>query len=1054
MKHILEMTTEEIEYLRQNVFSAIARGDAILFLGAGASVGDKKFLSEQIMQYYADKIGIRLDTHDIVEFVDTLSADRRFDREDFDSYVVDLLGKLNVTNVHKTIARQNWREIITTNCDLVLERAYDDLTTEGLTNLKVKPIKRLGDYSYSPADDEVKYVKLNGCISDPKKYPLVFSTQDFNSANRFYKRVLKSLENLSPRIVFISIGYSFADPFAKSLLNRFDSYKFRSKKWMINVDPYAQDSQLAYFSQNRICVTRLSADQFFQRYTEWEQESVDAKAVRVRTRFLNGSNQTVTVPSDVKVRLGGALVQLSRANVFPSVDQKSFYQGEEPTFDTIRRNHDVIRDQVLQIALTYLKKSFAEKQDLVPIVALKGSYGTGKTTFAYRLMDRLLQEPDLNALGFEVLEPEKVQTSDLARLAQLTQARQMVLVFNRIELDSNFKALVDLRNRISIEQFQEFNVVLVGSIRENILERHKHQHHYANLIELDVDSRLNETEAADLIEKLRDVGLVQYRDARQKQEFVHRVTAEYAGDTFTSLVGLLSNSQHVTYLLSAYNQLPKKAQEAFLYTSLLYRFGCAMPVSLLKKLVSTDWDTFKSDVLEVDCKGVLVQEVNTSSGTVPDLYFRTKHPIISDLLVKYFFPNDDKRYESYLNLVQHLSAGFHNSTLLIDLLKSIRDTSDLSQDKLDRLYDACSQEFGEDPHFTLHYAVNLQHRQDEQSLQDAIDNILHVEGLLDRRNHRLIHRRATLNFDMAKHIYAKEKELDLTLKYAREARDLFQIKLRLDPFSSYGYVDFTKFEIWCLDKIEQTEEDHARQMIVIEDLIEQAERCVYDDLESVVKIKSDYLRNHKRITPEDRKAYLGYLDSLLANDNLRHLALILMFHFYRDEKNEEECSKIIAQLEPYKYLDAVAILLFNYYGRGLHIANNRSSLLKLLRENSKISERNPVNYHFFLYVAAAYNRYFGESYSHVADLKSVFTSYSPMYRDSWRDSESGNPVVFRGILFRGPGGRLKVRIVELQQFFGYHIKSGVIVNEQEGVAVDVVLHFYLSGIRGEIIGLP
>ncbi len=695
MEHILELTKDAIEYLRQNIFSAIARGNAILFLGAGASVGGKKFLSQQIMNYYADKIGIHLETDDIVEFVDSLSADPQFNRTDFDSFVVDLLAKLDITDTHRIIARLNWREIITTNCDLVIERAYDNLTINSLANHKIKAIKKLSDYGYTPADDEVKYVKLNGCISDSQKYPLVFSTQDFTIANRFYKGVLKSLENLSPRIVFISVGYSFTDPFSKSLLKKIDNYNFRNKKWIINIDPFAQDSQLAYFSQSRICVLRLTSEQFFQQYVEWERESSDAKADRIKVKFSNRNDQLVTLPSDVKVRIGGALVQLSRANAFPSIEQKDFYQGEEPTFDTIRRNHDVVREQVLQAVLAYVKKSFTTKQDLAPILALKGSYGTGKTTFSYRLASRLSQDQDLDVLCFEVFDPDKIETSDLAKLAQLTKARHIVLMFNRIELDSNFKALVDLRNRISVEQFPEINVVLIGSIRENILERHMHQHHYANVTEIGVDTSLNEIEAADLVEKLRDASLIQYRDARQKNELVRKVTSEYAGDTFTSLVGLLTHSQHISYLLSAYNELPKKAQEAFLHTSMLYRFGCLMPAPLLRKLVSTDWEAFTRDILAVDCKGILIQAANTSTGTAPDLYFRTKHPIVSDLLVKYFYPSDDKRFESYLNLVQHLSAGFQNSTLLIDLLKSIRDTDDLSQDKLNKLFDACGQEFGD-----------------------------------------------------------------------------------------------------------------------------------------------------------------------------------------------------------------------------------------------------------------------------------------------------------------------------------------------------------------------
>jgi predicted nucleic-acid-binding protein len=105
----------------------MADGRTILFLGAGASVTDKKkFLSKQIIELYSDKAGVLLDTEDITEFVDTLSSSAKFSRDEFDQFVADLLSKLKVDETHKTIASINWKEIITTNFDLLLEKAFDE----------------------------------------------------------------------------------------------------------------------------------------------------------------------------------------------------------------------------------------------------------------------------------------------------------------------------------------------------------------------------------------------------------------------------------------------------------------------------------------------------------------------------------------------------------------------------------------------------------------------------------------------------------------------------------------------------------------------------------------------------------------------------------------------------------------------------------------------------------------------------------------------------------------------------------------------------------------
>ncbi|MCF6333314.1 MAG: hypothetical protein L3J11_08515 [Draconibacterium sp.] len=103
-------------------------------------------------------------------------------------------------------------------------------------------------------------MKLNGCISDKGKYPLAFSTDDFKSLNGYYKYVLNDLKNPSNKISFISAGYSFLDKFGVELLQKFDSYNFRDKKWIINIDPYPNEKALKYYSSH---VTKKS-DFIFQ----------------------------------------------------------------------------------------------------------------------------------------------------------------------------------------------------------------------------------------------------------------------------------------------------------------------------------------------------------------------------------------------------------------------------------------------------------------------------------------------------------------------------------------------------------------------------------------------------------------------------------------------------------------------------------------------------------------------------------------------------------------------------------------------------------------------
>src|SRR5271165_6792551 len=104
MNHLLYDNDELETYLSDKLFPSIKKGEVTLFLGAGASVTEMQFLGKQIIEFYEDKLGVNLGISDLIEFTDIISANSKFDREDFDNYIVTVLTKLNPTETHKIIA--------------------------------------------------------------------------------------------------------------------------------------------------------------------------------------------------------------------------------------------------------------------------------------------------------------------------------------------------------------------------------------------------------------------------------------------------------------------------------------------------------------------------------------------------------------------------------------------------------------------------------------------------------------------------------------------------------------------------------------------------------------------------------------------------------------------------------------------------------------------------------------------------------------------------------------------------------------------------------------
>ena len=596
------------EDLRGEIFPNIISGNTILFLGAGSSITDDNiYLSSHLMEYYKSESGNNYHTDDIIEYVDVLSRNPQFDRKKFDDIVEKCLRNLNPAAFHTTIARLPWKEIITTNLDIIIEKAFDKTHGTSDQNRILKTIRNAGEYRYNPANDEIKYIKLNGCISDRTKYSFIFSTRDFESVNRFYKIVSQSLEYISPRIQFIVIGCSFRDKFAKHLFDRFDSYGNRNKRDILLVDPAVQEDMLPYLESNNVRIIQCKTSEFFKEYKEWEKSNEEPIMRRRTLPFRKNDNTPIRISQRLINKLGNSIVQIHSDSRYEYISPENFYNGDRPSYFAIKQNYDVIRSGCQEKVIHELVSLFNSEDLVIPIVALTGSYGVGKTTFCYRLAHSIL-DSDLDITIFEILSPQDIREFDLKELISATGVENVLLLFDECEVDSFFKAMIELRSNLSIFQLSGPNIVMLVPIRENILQKLTHDRSFPNLNRLEIDAIFNQKEASDLINKLDDSNIIAIRDEIERRSLVSSIVRDYKGDAFVSLLSIVTNGHHDQTLRSAYDQLSAKAKESFLYTSLLYRFKILMPSSLLMKLVSKDWNEFKKDVMEYDAKGILVQE--------------------------------------------------------------------------------------------------------------------------------------------------------------------------------------------------------------------------------------------------------------------------------------------------------------------------------------------------------------------------------------------------------------------------------------------------------------
>lgn len=1038
--------------LETNLFPKIAAGKAILFLGAGASVTTTyKFLSRQIIEMYSTAESINLETDDIVEFVDILERNVSFDRAKFDKFVLELLDKLTPTEAHKIITQIPWREIITTNFDTLIEQAIDQIKKDGQQNFNIEVIRDANRANYTPANDEFRYVKLNGCASSRDAYPFVFSTKDFDRVSPFYNKVLTKLKHLSPDILFISIGHSYLDPFGKYLLEKFDQKARVGRRQIYNVDPFVPEARLAYYKEKNVLVIPRTTEEFFHEYNHWIQEQDENIVQKKRIKYFNPQEGNVTIPAYLARKLGDSLKPLTKSHYIEHIEPKEFYLGIEPSFGVITKDLDVIRKDFQAESIKQIKRIIKDDKIQVPTFFLKGTFGAGKTTSLYRLVSGLLDEADLEAIAFEAVEPSRIRETDLRNLFEKISPKTVFIIVEKIETDSSYRSLKQLQSRLMSEQFSNLKPIILTSIRENIFAKYKSNSSLTESFELTLDEHFSEEQINDLLLKLENANLINFPDARSRQQKVSEIVELGETDLLVILLNVVEDGKHRQILRSCYQQLPDTAKEVLLYTSLLNQHRIDMPVGLLRSLLKVDWDDVGKKILQIDFKGFVNQTKNNKTGTEPDLYLNIRHRRIAEEFVQILLPVKEQRVTYYQTIINNLQPNSESAILLIDLLKNLRITEELNRSHIDKLYDYAANKFDLEPHFITHYSMNLTRRGTFDSLYKAKELVSYAMSKLGiLQNHRLIHRRAAIAYRIAKKLYDKEPERTPEMDESiYEATMFFRRKILLDPESYFSYLEYLEFEIWQLNSFQEGTEIEMHRRLKIERLFRQADSLVKEGIEKIQKLKVHYYGQFTH-SPQKIREYTDFLDEMERHTSSRPLALALKYYFYQLQNETSKQLALISELEPLHQNEDIAFIIFNYYGENLYIPDIRVKFHSFINKHPEIKKTNEVLYHFYSLIINAYDKRFRDSRQHAEVLKEKYFGGNIKMNQVWRESQTGKPVIFESVVekFRN---RYRVEVFDLRQHFPIMFSLDKQINAGDYVTVE--LNFNKFGTQARLIDI-
>jgi len=380
----------------QQITNIIAKGDGILFLGAGASVGaihpknEKIPDSSRLAKLIAlEFLGSEFEDRPLSQVAELAMSER--DLFSVQEFVASIFIDFQPAAFHKIIPSFVWRTIFTTNYDLLIERSYDQCSDRKQDIVSFIKNTDKVEEKLKRVKNGLQYIKLHGCITNisDKEIPLILSTDQYIDHQTGRYLLFERFKYLANQFPIIYIGSTLGDLDIRSLIrNLGNNIDQRPRSYL--VIPEVSPTEVRFWESKKITCIKQTFEQFL-----YQLDGSIAKPFRT-VAILNSELEhpichRFSIPGQVK--MSNTLVTfLKRDSEYISsdykttiIDPKAFYKGYFADWTPIVNNLDVRRTITDNLLSEIFLVDEIDKQDKQEFYVIKGYAGSGKTVFIRRL---------------------------------------------------------------------------------------------------------------------------------------------------------------------------------------------------------------------------------------------------------------------------------------------------------------------------------------------------------------------------------------------------------------------------------------------------------------------------------------------------------------------------------------------------------------------------------------------------------------------------------------------------------------------------------------------
>jgi len=703
----------------------IADGRAVLFLGAGASLGamDAKKnhppSGTQLAEKLADKfLGGKFRTYPLNQVAEYAISES--DLGTVQGYIKEIFEPFEPTSAHLLLPTFRWAGLATTNYDLLVEKAY---AQAGHPLQNVQPFIENGDRVDDRMRDQrsLMYLKLHGCITrlQNPNCPLILSTDQYVDHRSGRSRLFEHLRDWGYERTFVFVGHGLQDPDIRAILGELTALHERRPRYYI-VAPQKHEIEMRFWESRR--VTPISA-------TFGEFMSAIDDAVKGTTRTLGLAVAQSQHRISEKFAVAG--VALSRnclqflenevdyvkgITSTETVAATEFYRGYSRGWSHIEQNLDVRRTLGDSILSDFVLADESEHAPEMDFVLIKAHAGAGKSVLLQRIAWDAAHDYGKLTL---FLKPEGiVNTAAIDEIADVCKDRIFLFVDDvgdRIrELQSLARAVALSKSKLTViaaERVNEWNVLgsSAGSLvtSDNLL-RYLSESETTRLIEVLDKHKALGTLKGKPVEQQRKA--FHSRAGRQLLVALHEATL---GRPFEDIIE--DEYRHV---------VPSEAQRIYLTICVLNRLNIAVRAGVVSRLHGVHLSDFKERFFKP-----LEHVVHTvlDPGT-RDMTYIARHPVIAEIVFERILRNQEDRFDVYLRVLKTLNIDYASDRKAFRAMTKGRTLLDLFPDTelAKQIIKAAEGIAGDDPVLIHQKGLYYMHRDDFRAASDLFNRALQL----------------------------------------------------------------------------------------------------------------------------------------------------------------------------------------------------------------------------------------------------------------------------------------------------------------------------------------